>query len=135
MNIFRRLFNLSDKTTIDISVFEHIELAKPKYVDTLKNIETILRQNDLLGHANFIEDIILKLDSNNYETFIKQMNSVNMWGGAGAVWEVYIEGVDMQQKFQTAIIELINIMEETKILGRGIKPLRNLFQKELSRSV
>ena len=135
MNFFRRLFKLSEKPLSGNSVFERVESAKPKYLNTLKNIETILRQNELLGQANFVENAILKLDSNDYEIFVTQMNSVEMWGGSGAVWEVYIENADMQRKFQTAIIDLINIMEETKILGRGIKPLRSLFQKELRRSV
>ena len=44
------------------------------------------------------------------------MNSVEMWGGFGAVWEVNIENADLQRKFQTVIIDVINIIEETKIL-------------------
>ncbi len=135
MNFFRRLFKLSEKQISDNSVFELIESAKPKYLNTLKNIETILRQSELSGQANFVENVILKLASNDYEIFRAQMNSVEMWGGSGAVWEVYIENNEMQRKFQMAIIELINLMEQTKILGRGIRPLRNLFQKELRRSV
>ena len=134
MNIFQRLFKLS-KATNDKSVFQRIESAKPKYLTVLKSIETILRQNKLSGQANFVKDVVLKLTSSNYEMFVKQINSVNMWGGSGAVWEVYIENSDMQRKFHKAIIELINIMEDTKILGQGIKPIRTAFQKELQRSI
>jgi hypothetical protein len=71
------------------------------------------------------------LITEDYHIFIDNINSVNMWGGSGAVWEVYFENQDIQRKFNFEILELINLMEKTKILGSGIKPLKKLFEREL----
>ena len=54
-----------------------------------------------------------------------------MWGGSGAVWEVYFEDKNLQRKFSFEMLQLINLMEKTKVLGSGIKPLKKLFEKEL----
>jgi hypothetical protein len=121
------------KTNYKKEIFEIIEKAHPKYIDILEKVENILRNEQLYGQANVVMDIAEWLAKKEYEKFIKQINSIGMWGGSGAVWEVYIENSDNNRRFQSEIIELINLMEKTKILGRGIKPLRKLFQKDLTR--
>ena len=50
-----------------------------------------------------------------------------MWGGSGAVWEVYIENKVEAKVFEKEIINLINLMEKSKILGRGKKPNKKIF--------
>ena len=55
-----------------------------------------------------------------------------MWGGSGAVWEIYIEDEIYYRKFQIEIINLINLMEDINILGKGIKLIRKLFQNDIS---
>jgi hypothetical protein len=116
-----------DKT----EVFEHIKNSKSKYLDTLKNIEVILRNGKLHSQANVLENLSQNLKTEDYRIFLDEINSVNMWGGSGAVWEVYFEDKNLQRKFSFEMLELINLMEKTTVLGRGIKPLKKLFEKEL----
>lgn len=56
-----------------------------------------------------------------------------MWGGAGAVWEVYFENGDDMFAFEKDVATLINLMETVKIVGRGVKPIRKLFIQNLRR--
>ncbi len=131
MNFYKSICNIygieSDKT----EVFELIKNAKSKYLDTLKNIEEILRKGELFGQENVVKNLMHNLITEDYQIFIDNINSVNMWGGSGAVWEVYFENQDLQRKFNFEMLELINLMEKTKILGSGIKPLKKLFEREL----
>jgi hypothetical protein len=131
MNFYKsicKIFGIeSDKT----EVFELIKNAKSKYLDTLKNIEAILRKGELFGQENVVKNLMQDLITEDYQIFIDNINSVNMWGGSGAVWEVYFENQDLQRKFNFEMLELINLMEKTKILGSGIKPLKKLFENEL----
>lgn len=131
MNFYKsicKIFGIeSDKT----EVFELIKNAKSKYLDTLKNIEAILRKGELFGQENVVKNLMQNLITEDYQIFIDNINSVNMWGGSGAVWEVYFENQDLQRKFNFEMLELINLMEKTKILGSGIKPLKKLFKREL----
>jgi len=131
MNFYKsicKIFGIeSDKT----EVFELIKNAKSEYLDTLKNIEAILRKGELFGQENVVKNLMQNLITEDYQIFIDNINSVNMWGGSGAVWEVYFENQDLQRKFNFEMLELINLMEKTKILGSGIKPLKKLFKREL----
>jgi hypothetical protein len=131
MNFYKsicKIFGIeSDKT----EVFELIKNAKSKYLDTLKNIEAILRKGKLFGQENVVKNLMQNLITEDYQIFIDNINSVNMWGCSGAVWEVYFENQDLQRKFNFEMLELINLMEKTKILGSGIKPLKKLFENEL----
>ena len=131
MNFYKSICNIfgieSDKT----EVFELIRNTKSKYLDTLKNMEAILRKGELFGQENVVKNLIKNLITEDYQIFIDNINSVDMWGGSGAVWEVYFENQDLQHKFNFEMLELINLMEKTKILGSGIKPLKKLFKREL----
>ena len=131
MNFYKsicRIFGIESSKT---EVFELIKNATSKYLDTLKKIEAILRKGELFGQENVVKNLMQNLITEDYQIFIDNINSVNMWGGSGAVWEVCFENQDLQRKFNFEILELINLMEKTKILGSGIKPLKKLFENEL----
>lgn len=92
--------------------------------------------SDLLsagGHP-YQSELILEIsklleDDSGNELFIQRLNSVDIWGGAGAVWEVYFEDESLTSDFENAIIDLIDLMEETNVLGRGIKRIRKIFRE------
>ncbi|ESU18449.1 hypothetical protein FCR2A7T_29750 [Flavobacterium cauense R2A-7] len=133
MNIFQRIYKLLGVETDKTEVFKLIENARTEYLIVLNNIESNLTAGELYGQANVIKSIAENLLNNDYLKFIEEINSINMWGGSGAVWEVYFHNEDSQRRFHFDMLELIKLMEKTKILGNGIKPLRKLFKKELSK--
>lgn len=131
MNIYKSICKIIGVNSDKTEVFEHIKNSKSKYLDTLKNIEEILRKGESHSQANVLENLSRNLITEDYQMFLDNINSVNMWGGSGAVWEVYFENKNLQRNFNFEMLELINLMEKTKVLGSGIKPLKKLFEKEL----
>lgn len=131
MNLYKSIFNIFGIKFDNRKIFELIKKAKSDYIDTLKNIEEILIKGNHFGQANVVENLMQNLIDENYQTFIKDINSVNMWGGSGAVWEVYFENENQQRNFNFEMVELISLMEKTKVLGSGIKPLKKLFKNDL----
>jgi hypothetical protein len=131
MNIYKSICKIIGIKSEKAKVFEDIKNSKSKYLETLKNIEVILRKGELESQANVLENLSQNLITEDYRIFLDEINSVNMWGGSGAVWEVYFEDKNLQRKFSFEMLELINLMEKTTVLGSGIKPLKKLFEKEL----
>ena len=106
--------------------------SKTDFLIILKDIENTLRNGQHDGQAVVVERISDTLLKNDYLKFKKEINSIDMWGGSGAVWEVYFHDNDLQRKFNSKMLKLIDLMERTKILGRGIKPLKELFKNNTS---
>jgi len=102
-----------------------------KFQTTFRNIIQLLESEKHYGQANFVKFIQELLELKKVDEFIKEINSVNMWGGSGAVWEVYFVNKKSERKFQIEIINLIDLMERTKIIVPNINPIRKFFKKEL----
>lgn len=77
-----------------------------------------------------LEELLQKQD---YALFVKALNGVDIWGGAGAVWEVYIENKNDERNFEMGMVNLIDLMEKTNVMGGGISPIRKIFKKNLSK--
>lgn len=100
---------------------------KLKYRNILNDIGEILLRLKFSGQYQVISDLLDLLDKNEDEIFIKELNSVNMWGGAGAVWEVGILEKKDEIAFMNKLIELIDFMETTNVLGREIKSIKKIL--------
>jgi hypothetical protein len=115
----------SEKKNFDLVIQE-----REKFISSFLLVIKILKNAKQDAQAEFIQKLIDFIKQDNLEMFIKLINGVDMWGGSGAVWEVYIENVDEEKKFEQEIINIIDLMEKTKILGKGIIPIRKLFSKK-----
>lgn len=123
-----RLFKLTHSKTSNLNALKE---NKEKFIQSLTVISRLLYDNENIGQANFLLHLIELIKHRDFSSFIKEINSVDMWGGSGAVWEVYIENRDTEREFQRNLLELISLMEETQIIDVGIKPLKKLFQRNL----
>lgn len=63
--------------------------------------------------------------------FEKLLNSIDMWRGSGGVREVHIEDRRNAREFEIEMVKLIDFMEDTKMLGKGIKPIRKILKKDI----
>lgn len=111
-----------------------IKANDDKYIRILSRIFEILNESSNKVQADYIGKILNILKQKDYNKFRFLVNSIDMWGGSGAVWEVYIENKAMAREFEAEIVRLIDLMERTKVLCRGIKPIRKLFRKNLEQS-
>jgi hypothetical protein len=111
--------------------FELVVLERQNYLAILTKMPQCLEAAGHNAQAKVVEKLIGLIDTNDLELFTKQINNIGMWGGAGAVWEVYIEDKNKAKEFQKEIIHLIDLMEKTNILGRGIKPIKKAFETDI----
>lgn len=107
--------------------------SRNHYIIILEKIHCVLLNGNNKAHALVISKLILLLKQDNISHFIKMVNGIDMWGGAGAVWEVYFENKKLSREFEENMIFLINLMEETKIIGTGIKPIRKIFYDNINK--
>src|SRR5690348_5018042 len=82
-------------------------------VDTLREIHDILVRQGHAGQAEFVDELI-NLHGTDPDRFRTLVQSVGMWGGSGAVWEVGQLGED-KQRFQEHIIRLAHQMEHADL--------------------
>jgi len=99
-----------------------------QFISILMELSQILTNSGNNAQSEFIAELVDIISANNYTLFVQEINSVAMWGGAGAVWEVYIQDIDESDKFNKAMLRIILLMEEVNILGKGIKPLKKFFK-------
>ncbi|HET9570792.1 MAG TPA: hypothetical protein VFP20_05245 [Bacteroidales bacterium] len=107
------------------------ELVNKNLEEFLSILKIILQLLNKYGHnsqAKFIQKLIDLINQQNIILFSKFVNGVDMWGGSGAVWEVSIENETEAKAFEDEILKLIGLMEQTEILGKGIKPIRKIFE-------
>ena len=125
INFIKKLFSKSEQI-----LKNSIENLNNEYLQTLTNIENVLREGEIYPQANFVEIAIESLKSKNYAKFETEIKSVNFWGGSGAVWEVYFENPKLQKKFNLEMLKLISLMEKAKISNNSIRSLKKLFERE-----
>lgn len=98
-------------------------------------MENILSENGNEAQERFVGRLKMLLAHGEFEKFHHELNTLSMWGGAGAVWEVYIEDKVRNSKFEHAIVELINLMENSQRIGRNLKSIRRMFRTNRGSSV
>lgn len=106
------------------------DIETKKYLLILYDILNLLNDLNLSFQVEIIQNIIDTIKKNNFKEFKEKINSVDMWGGSGAVWEIHIEEYEKEKKFKTLIIKLIELMEDTKVIGKGIVQIKKYFLKQ-----
>jgi hypothetical protein len=108
-------------------IIEISEQERGIFMAVLVKLQRILDGEDLITQSQVLNSLIQLLKEKDDQQFKKLLNSIDMFGGSGAVWEVYIEDNGIAREFELEMIELINLMEQTNLLGRGVKPVRKIF--------
>lgn len=96
----------------------------------LVEIMNSLYESENIGQANYIKKTIEVLDQQKYDELIKNMKSIEMWGGAGSVADVYYnfsEGKGI--RFWNAMIELIKLLKEMNIGDKRIYETEGVYKK------
>lgn len=110
---------------------EFTQKARETFLIILTKLIRILSKEDLIAQAQVIKTLVDLLSKRKDEQFVKLLNGIDMWGGSGAVWEVHIEDGRSAREFEIEMIKLIDLMEETNVLGKGIKPIRKIFRENV----
>jgi len=97
---------------------KQLNICKEEFEPILTNIIECLEKNKNKGQAEWVEKIKAALQNNDKMDFLVKL-SVDMWGGAGAVWEVGFKSVQDDKKFILEIIKLTELMENSGIRSKA----------------
>ncbi len=122
------MFGFGKKKKMELTLIDAIS-----YCPVLDRISKYLKASNNNGQAEYVDKLVELIRKGNITMFIESINTIDMWGGSGAVWEVGIQDRNIAWKFEREIIRLIDLMEKTEILGRkrAILGVRNFFIKNI----
>jgi len=102
---------------------------------TLKTIIKLLSEYSYPCQADYMEKVLKTVVNNNKPEFESISNTKDIWGGSGAVWEVYIKDRDKEVEFQRAMIKFIGLLNDNGIRNYGIRSIKVLFEKEVKKKL
>ena len=128
MNISNFFFKFFNQKKNRGEIDNNVSINRNEYLKVLGSLENTLRIGNHFGQADVVENVISNLEKNEFDTFLKEIKSINFWGGSGAVWEVYFEDENLEKRFNTTMIDLITLIQKTNISNGRINRLKKMFQ-------
>jgi isoleucyl-tRNA synthetase len=112
---------------------EIIIINKDKLIQILTRSVEILRDNAYSSQADAMRKPLQYLYLDDTENFIKYLNTVDIWGGSGAAWEVWLEPKEVEKNFMRCIVDLVDELNNTGIKIPRERGIAKLFKKELEK--
>mgnify|MGYP003564291033 CR=1 FL=1 len=120
-----------------IKLFKQKEIEvtnKEEFEKTLTRLIELLRDNAFSAQADAVRRVLAALLNSDTDKFLKTINSVDMWGGSGAVWEVYgFQTKEDEKEFWSQIIRLTDLMKEINIKNNHAYSTAKIFKTELNK--
>ena len=110
-----------------------IEILNPsEFIKTMEKISHLLFENGFEGQANAFLKPIQYLKENDVEKFEQNFNTVDIWGGPGAAWEVGgFTSWKTEREFLVQFRKLIQLMKEAGIKNGKAKSIDKLFLRTM----
>jgi hypothetical protein len=102
-------------------------------VETLRAVSEILWKQDHPGQAEVV-DRLIQLHENDRVEFRRLLQSIDMWGGSGAVWEVAPLGDD-DRRFCQLIVRLAEEMEAARLGTDRSRDIAGIFRYWLAQGI
>ena len=106
---------------------------KDKLIQILTRSVEILRDNAYSMQADAMRKPLQYLHLDDTENFIKYLNTVDIWGGSGAAWEVWLEPKEVEREFMQCIVDLVDELKKTGIKIPRERGIAKLFKEELEK--
>jgi len=104
-----------------------------------ENVSELTLKSDLLGqtlidnglgfYIDHLSQIRLSADKKNESEFRKLVISRELFGGAGALWEIHIENPTEYKKFNKQFCEYLDLLTRMGIRNGRVKQIRKTMQK------
>ncbi len=101
------------------------------------NIERLTKLSDELGetlmkvnlgfYVDFLAQIRLAAERHDTEDFKKKVISRELFGGAGALWEIWIEDKQLQTKFNKQFCDYVDLLKKMGIKNGRVNQVRKVF--------
>ena len=99
----------------------------------LNTIIQLLREYSHSGQAEYMNRILETLHNDDKPGFVELSKTVDIWGGSGAVWEVWIQDRNKEKEFQIAMIKFAGLLIANGINSYGIRSIKTLFENEVKK--
>ena len=112
---------------------KEIEITnKDEFILTMTRLVELLHANNHSPQAFAIQEPLQYLIANDKNNFLKTLNTVDIWGGAGAAWEVgSFRTREDEREFQECFVKLVELMNEIGIKNSKAKNVARLFSEDL----
>ena len=108
-------------------------INKDQLILTMTSIIELLRENGFSAQADAVTKPLEYLYADDKVNFIKHLLTVDIWGGAGAAWEVGgFPTRQLEKEFQTHFIRLVEQMRQTGIKNGKADSVANFFRKDIA---
>lgn len=104
-----------------------------------KNVSELTVKTDLLGktlidnelgfYVDHLSQIQLSADKKNEVEFRKLVISRELFGGAGALWEIHIGNTTEYRKFNEQFCDYLDLLYQMGIKDRALKETRKIMPK------
>ena len=108
-----------------------INFDHDNWEDILSKMSELLEANKHFAQARYVDQVLESIMPGNELNFRKRLNSIEMWGGSGAVWEVgFSDSREDGKEFQIQVIKLVELMKRNKISHSKANTVAQVFRKE-----
>lgn len=81
---------------------------------------------------NYLQGLIELIESKKTSLFIEQINSAELWGGSGSVWESeYGMTAEQRNRLNDILLQLLISMKEEKIIRQRARKILKLLEKKV----
>jgi hypothetical protein len=111
-------------------------INKEELIEILKRIVELLRDNGFSPQANAVRKPLQYLYNEDKKNFVKNLLTVDIWGGSGAAWEVYgFKSRQIEKEFEANFIKLVELMKQTGIKSRKAESVASFFKKDIEKKL
>jgi hypothetical protein len=96
----------------------------------INSLIEVLNQSGYNNRINYLEDILESVHEMDLDKYKKFVVNSSLFGGAGALWEIWIEDSILQARFNKLFIDLINEIERTGIYEPRINQIKSYMRIE-----
>lgn len=94
----------------------------------LDELEDTLIKAHFGNYVDYLSQIRLTTENHDSETFKKLIISRELFGGAGALWEIWIEDKKSRELFNKQFCEFVDILKEMGIKNARVNQVRKGFK-------
>jgi hypothetical protein len=109
------------------------EVGGGAIVETLRELRDVLVREGYHGQAEMVDRLIQLYDTD-LDAFRRRLQSVDLWGGAGAVWEVNPGGPE-RRRFHELIIRLAEEMQAAGLGTARTQDIADTFRSWLAKGL
>jgi hypothetical protein len=122
-----------------MGIFNFLKTKKTPIDFSDENVSELTLKSDLLGqtlidnglgfYVDHLSKIRLSADKKNESEFREFVISRELFGGAGALWEIHIENPTEYKKFNKQFSEYVDLLTRMGIRNGRVKQIRKTMQK------